>query len=82
MKMKELKKWLEKNVDGIYISDDGLIRRKDGWRIISTDKLMAMSIEDLDDYAMLIKETIDLNNTMYEIVIRTLEYKMKKEVAE
>jgi len=82
MNKKELKEWLEKNVDGIEISDDGMIRTKDGWKVYLIDKPMAMDIEELDAYADVVKDNLDLWNKVYEILIRTLEYKLKKEVME
>jgi len=82
MNKKELKEWLEKNVDGIYISNDGLIRREDGWRIINMDKLMTMTDMELKEYMDGAKFSAELWNKVYEIIIRTLEYKLKKEVME
>ena len=82
MKNRELKEWLERHVDGISITDEGIVRREDGWRITTIEKLMGMDMEELNDYATQVKETIELQSMMYELLIQTMVYKTKKEVME
>ena len=41
---------------------------------------MGMDMEELNDYATQVKETIELQSMMYELLIQTMVYKTKKEV--